>query len=35
MFRRHWEIVLTILAHHVPQYEVGAFGSRARGTAKE
>lgn len=30
-----WEIVRGILAHHVPQYEVWAFGSRTTGTAKE
>jgi type I restriction enzyme S subunit len=30
-----WEIVRSILAHHVPQYEVWAFGSRAKRTAKE
>lgn len=32
---RDWEIVRNILARHVPQYEVWAFGSRATGTAKE
>ena len=32
---RDWEIVRNILARHVPQYEVWAFGSRARHTAKE
>jgi type I restriction enzyme S subunit len=32
---RDWEIVRNILARHVPQYEVWAFGSRAKGTAKE
>ncbi|NOT20258.1 MAG: nucleotidyltransferase domain-containing protein [Sideroxydans sp.] len=32
---RDWEIVRTILARHVPQYEVWAFGSRTKGTAKE
>lgn len=32
---RDWEIVHDILARHVPQYEVWAFGSRAKGTAKE
>lgn len=32
---RDWEIVRDILARHVPQYEVWAFGSRAKGTAKE
>jgi len=31
---RDWEIVRSILARHVPQYEVWAFGSRARRTAK-
>lgn len=31
---RDWEIVRSILARHVPQYEVWAFGSRAKGTAK-
>lgn len=30
-----WEIVRDILARHVPQYEVWAFGSRAKRTAKE
>jgi type I restriction enzyme S subunit len=30
-----WEIVQTLLARHVPQYEVWAFGSRAKHTAKE
>jgi predicted nuclease of restriction endonuclease-like (RecB) superfamily/predicted nucleotidyltransferase len=29
-----WEIVRGILQTHVPQYEVWAFGSRAKGTAK-
>ena len=29
-----WEIVRGILQKHVPQYEVWAFGSRAKGTAK-
>lgn len=29
-----WAIVRSILRHHVPQREVWAFGSRARGTAK-
>lgn len=32
---RDWEIVHNILARHVPQYEVWAFGSRTKGTAKE
>lgn len=32
---RDWEIVRNILAHHVPQHEVWAFGSRAKWTAKE
>jgi type I restriction enzyme S subunit len=32
---RDWEIVRSILARHVPQYEVWAFGSRTKGTAKE
>jgi len=32
---RDWEIVRNILARHVPQYEVWAFGSRTKGTAKE
>ena len=30
----HWGIVRDILQRHVPQYEVWAFGSRARWTAK-
>lgn len=30
----HWEIVRDILHKHVPQYEVWAFGSRAKWTAK-
>ena len=30
----HWEIVRDILQKHVPQYEVWAFGSRAKWTAK-
>ncbi len=30
----HWEIVRGILHKHVPQYEVWAFGSRAKWTAK-
>ena len=29
-----WDIVRGILQTHVPQYEVWAFGSRAKGTAK-
>lgn len=29
-----WRIVSGILQKHVPQYEVWAFGSRAKGTAK-
>jgi type I restriction enzyme S subunit len=32
---RDWEIVRDILARHVPQYEVWAFGSRTKGTARE
>jgi type I restriction enzyme S subunit len=32
---RDWEIVRNILTRHVPQYEVWAFGSRTKGTAKE
>lgn len=32
---RDWKIVRDILARHVPQYEVWAFGSRAKRTAKE
>jgi type I restriction enzyme S subunit len=32
---RDWGIVRDILARHVPQYEVWAFGSRAKRTAKE
>ncbi len=31
----HWAIVRGILQEHVPQYEVWAFGSRAKWTAKE
>ncbi|MHB1099339.1 MAG: nucleotidyltransferase domain-containing protein, partial [Burkholderiales bacterium] len=31
----HWAIVRGILQKHVPQYEVWAFGSRAKWTAKE
>ncbi len=30
----HWRIVSGILQKHVPQHEVWAFGSRAKGTAK-
>ena len=30
----HWTIVRDILRRHVPQYEVWAFGSRAKWTAK-
>lgn len=30
----HWQIVRAILARHVPEYEVWAFGSRAQWTAK-
>lgn len=30
----HWAIVQDILRKHVPQYEVWAFGSRAKRTAK-
>lgn len=30
----HWDIVRGILQKHVPQYEVWAFGSRAKWTAK-
>lgn len=33
--QRDWEIVRSILLRHVPQYEIWAFGSRAKGTAKE
>lgn len=32
--RDHWEIVRGILQKHVPQYEVWAFGSRAKWAAK-
>jgi type I restriction enzyme S subunit len=32
---RDWEIVRRVLANHVPQYEVWAFGSRTKGTAKK
>ena len=31
----HWEIVRAILEKHVPQYEVWAFGSRAKRTARK
>ena len=31
----HCQIVRDILRKHVPQYEVWAFGSRAKGTAKQ
>jgi len=31
----HWAIVYDILQKYVPQYEVWAFGSRARGQAKK
>ena len=31
----HWDIVQGILQKHVPQYEVWAFGSRAKWTAKQ
>ncbi|MDR0479165.1 MAG: restriction endonuclease subunit S [Burkholderiaceae bacterium] len=31
----HWQIVKGILNKHVPQYEVWAFGSRAKWTAKD
>jgi predicted nucleotidyltransferase len=31
---RHWAIVQAILAQHVPQRAVWAFGSRVKGTAK-
>ena len=31
---KHWEIVRDILHKHVPEYEVWAFGSRAKWTAK-
>ena len=31
---KHWEIVRDILQKHVPEYEVWAFGSRTKGTAK-
>lgn len=30
----HWAIVRDILHKHVSQYQVWAFGSRAKGTAK-
>jgi len=29
-----WEIVRAVLEKHVPQYDVWAFGSRAKGAAK-
>ena len=32
---KHWEIVRAILHKHVPQYEVWAFGSRVKRTAKQ
>ncbi len=32
---RDWEIVCDILTRHAPQYEVWAFGSRAKHTAKK
>lgn len=31
----HWEIVLDVLEKHVPDYEVWAFGSRAKWNAKQ
>jgi len=31
----HWKIIRAILQEHVPQYEIWAFGSRAKWTAKE
>ncbi len=31
----HWDIVQGILQKYVPQYEVWAFGSRAKWTAKQ
>lgn len=31
---KHWEIIRDILRQHVPEYEVWAFGSRAKGAAK-
>lgn len=31
----HLEIVRAILKKHIPQYEVWAFGSRTKGTAKK
>jgi type I restriction enzyme, S subunit len=34
MRQEQWEIVRAILQKRVPQYEVWAFGSRTRGTAK-
>ena len=30
----HWAIVSAVLQKHVPQYEVWAFGSRVKGTAR-
>ncbi len=30
----HWTIVRDILNRHLPQYEVWAFGSRTKGTAR-
>ncbi|MGF1643189.1 MAG: nucleotidyltransferase family protein [Thiotrichales bacterium] len=30
----HWRIVRNVLGKHVPEYEVWAFGSRAKWTAK-
>lgn len=30
----HWAIVRGVLEKHVPNYEVWAFGSRAKGTAR-
>jgi len=32
---KHWEIMRDILQKHVPEYEVWAFGSRTKGTAKQ
>lgn len=31
---KHWAIVRDILRKHIPQYQVWAFGSRAKRTAK-
>lgn len=31
---RHWAIIQNILKQHVPGFEVWAFGSRTKGTAK-